>query len=199
MSNVLIIEDNSDIADLYVRIFFEHQTVVLDDVPEALRFLESHKPDLVITDFHLPSGTGNDVIHHMRTHHNLSNVPILGISVDDMWRNDALKQGASAFIAKPIDIQQLLLTSRTLLTQTSAPIAPHEDPADILDKYKAAYHAVYKRVPDCYWTGRHYLIEKQRCDETWLRSETERLRNVASQPTTPRHALLRLIDKIRKI
>lgn len=199
MGNVLIIEDNPDIADLYVRIFVEHQTVVLDDVPEALQFLNNHKPDLVITDFHLPNGTGNDVIQHIRHHDGLASVPILGISVDDLWRNEALAQGASAFIAKPIDIQQLLLTSRKLLTQTNTPAAPHPDPKQVIDDYKAAYYAVYRRTPDCYWTGRHYLIERQRCDEEWLRSETTRLRAVASQPSSPRSALLRLIDKIRKI
>ncbi len=191
--------------------------MVVGDIPQALRYLMAHCPDLIITDFHLPSGTGNELISYIRRQSTLQHVPILGISVDDTWRSEAMGRGASAFMTKPIDIFELLSTSRVLLTmplEATQPITPlarpvHPErptgrstgrlPQDVITDYRAAYNAVYHRTPDCYWTGRHYLIDKQRCDEAWLLSETERLHGVANQPTHPRNALLRLIDKIRKI
>ncbi len=200
MSQMLIVEDNADIAGLYKTLFSEHHTVVLPDVPQAMRYLSTNKPDLVITDFHLAKGTGNDLINYIRRHESLADVPILGVSVDDMWESEALRQGASAFMSKPIDLGQLLSMSRSLLsTQGQAATDRPLRPEAVLAQYIAAYEAVYHRRPECYWTGRHYLIERQRCDQAWLRSETERLRSVVQQPTSPRSALLRLIDKLRKL
>jgi DNA-binding response OmpR family regulator len=200
MSKVLIIEDNADIAELYAAAFADHQTVVLNDVPQALLFLSRYKPDLVVTDFHLPNGTGSDIISHMRRHNALMDVPILGISVDDTVRDLVLEQGASAFMTKPIDIGELLSMARKLLsTPLETARTPAIPPETVLAGYLEAYEAAYHRRPDCYWTGRFFLIDRQRCDQAWLLSETERLRAMSQKTAAPRHALMRLIDKLRRI
>lgn len=200
MSRLLIVEDNPDIADLYVTIFADQETVVLSDVPQAIQFLSRHRPDLVITDFHLPSGTGADIISHIRRHSSLADIPVLGISVDDTLKEDLIEQGATAFMTKPLDIGELIGMAQQLLTTpierlTTPALAPEVVLAAYLDAYDAAYH----RRPECYWTGRFFLIERQRCDQAWLLSETERLRNVVTKQNAPRNALLRLIDKLRRV
>ncbi len=200
MANLLIIEDNPEIAELYAFVFADHETVIVNDVPKAIAYLRLHRPDLIITDFHLPSGTGNDVVRYVRHHHALTNVPVLGISVDDTWRPEILALGASAFITKPVDIGELLSTSRVLLTAPADLPAGNLRPEAVIAGYVAAYHSVYRRTPDCRWTGRYFLIEHQRCDQSWLLAETERLRNAARQSAQPRsNMLMRLIDKIRRI
>ena len=199
MSNLLIIEDNPEIAELYGFIFADHETVIVDDVPNALSYLYSHRPDLIITDFHLPSGTGNDIVRYVRQHRALRTVPILGISVDDTWGTEALALGASAFMSKPIEIGQLLNTSRALLSSPGEAAYRGLPPDSVISGYTSAYKAVYNRVPDCRWTGRSFLIEGQPCDQAWLLAETDRLRTVVKHPSQPKGLLLRLIDKVRRL
>jgi CheY-like chemotaxis protein len=201
LSRLLIIEDNPDIADLYVSVFADQETVVLPDIPQALQFLSRHRPDLVITDFHLPSGTGAEIISHVRRHSALADVPILGVSVDDTMKEDLIEQGATAFLTKPLDIGDLINMAQRLLVEQHERPAPTAAlaPEIVLEEYLNAYEAAYHRRPQCYWTGRYFLIDRQRCDQAWILSETERLKNIVNKQSQPRNALLRLIDKLRRV
>jgi CheY-like chemotaxis protein len=200
MSQLLIIEDNPDIAELYMAAFADQETVLMPDIPQAIQYLSRHHPDLVITDFHLPSGTGLDIVTHLRRHAALADIPVLGISVDDTMRDELIDQGANAFMTKPIDLMQLINTAQYLLvTPLEKPQEPAESPTFILEQYLTAFEAAYHRRPDCYWTGRHFLIDRQRCDAQWLIAETARLKKITEKQNAPRHALLRLIDKLRRV
>jgi DNA-binding response OmpR family regulator len=200
MSRLLIIEDNPDIAILFGAIFAEQETTVVSDVPPALNFLNRFRPDLVITDFMLPNGTGVDIISHVRRNKYLYDVPILGVSVDDTQRDELIERGADAFMTKPIDIEALMTMAQRLIMEPPERSAYSTlDPQQVLANYIQAYEAVYHRRPECYWTGRHFLIDKQRCDQNWMQSETTRLQNLLNKPATPRSTLMRLIDKLRRI
>src|SRR5258707_11585957 len=118
MASVLIVEDNPEIAVLYERLFEEHQTYIFSDVPDAIRYLHAIRPDLVIMDFHLPSGSGVEVLNYMRSQANLKDVPVLGVSVDDLMKDEATQQGINAFLAKPIEIKDLVNTAQQLITHS---------------------------------------------------------------------------------
>src|SRR5262245_59001360 len=118
MATVLIVEDNPEIAMLYERIFERHRTRIFHDVPESIDYLQQERPDLVIMDFHLPSGSGVDVLNYIRSQPSLEDVPVLGISVDDMLKGEAKEQGINAFLTKPIDIGELIKTAQKLLSST---------------------------------------------------------------------------------
>src|SRR5258708_24318922 len=111
MANVVILEDNPEIAGLYEQIFFQHQTRVIHDVPEAIGYLHRDCPDLVIMDFHLPSGSGVDVLNWMRRQKGLKDVPVLGLSVDELLLEEATGQRMTAFRTQPIQGQQRLDTA----------------------------------------------------------------------------------------
>lgn len=200
MSRLLIIEDNPDIAGLFGAIFAEQDTTVVEDVQPALSFLSRFRPDLVITDFMLPNGTGADIASHIRRNKYLHDVPILGISVDDTQRDEFIERGADAFLTKPLDIPELIsMAQRLIMDPPERYTYTMDDPQVILNNYLESYEAVYRRRPECYWTGRHFLIDKQRCDQNWLQSETARLQDLMRRPNSPRRNLMRLIDKLRRI
>src|ERR1700730_7221511 len=163
MATVLIVEDNPEIASLYEMVFDKHQTSVLGDVPEAIAYLERRQPDLVIMDFHLPSGSGVDVLSYMRAQPKLRDVPVLGISVDDTLKSEAVDHGLNAFLTKPIDINELIHTAQRLITTTHR--APSHEMKAALNAYAAAYQKVYNRLPTGQWTGKAVLIDGQPCDE----------------------------------
>ncbi len=197
MATVLIVEDNPEIARLYESVFAQHQTHVLGDVPEAITYLRTGRPDLVIMDFHLPSGSGVDVLSYIRSQNTLKDVPVLGISVDDMIQWEAKQQGLNAFMTKPIDVGELISTAQGLISSKRK--VPSQEMQAILKQYADAYQAVYKRPPKGQWTGSEVLIDGHPCDETWLKSETRRLKSLVSQGSEPRSYLLKLIDKLRRL
>ena len=196
MATVLIVEDNLEIAQLYERIFEKHETCVFHDLPDAMRYLETHRPDLVITDFHLPSGSGVDVLSFIRSEPSLRDVPVLGISVDDTLKSEARERGIDAFLTKPIEISDLINTAQRLLSSTQK-VPSHEMQA-ALRAYAAAYQKVYDRLPSGQWTGTQVLIDGQPCDEAWLQAETHRLQSLTIGGA-PRNYLHRLIDKMRRL
>jgi putative two-component system response regulator len=196
MANVLILEDNAEIAVLYERIFAHHKTRILGDVPEAIGYLRRDCPDLVIMDFHLPSGSGVDVLNYMRSQPNLRDIPVLGVSVDDLLKHEAIEQGMNAFLTKPIELSELIQTANRLISSRKK--APSADLRAALNDYAAAYQSVYRRMPKGVWTGSEVLIDGQACDVNWLRGETRRLRSL-TQGGEPRNYLHRLLEKIRLI
>ena len=40
MATVMIVEDNPEIAGLYEKIFHQHKTRILNDVPDAIHYLD---------------------------------------------------------------------------------------------------------------------------------------------------------------
>jgi two-component system, NtrC family, response regulator HydG len=197
MAKVLIVEDNPEIARLYESIFAQHQTRVLGDVPDAIIFLQTSRPDLIIMDFHLPSGSGVDVLSYVRSQSSLRDVPVLGISVDDMLKSTATQKGANAFLTKPIDVGELIKTAQGLMSSTRK--VPSRELQAILKEYADAYQGVYKRPPKGQWTGTQVLIDGQPCDEAWLKSETRRLQSLVANGNEPKSYLLKLIDKLRRL
>jgi CheY-like chemotaxis protein len=115
MSNILIVEDNPDIAMLYQRLFFRHETHIFDDANTTINHLKNVQPDLVILDMHLPRSRGLDVLEYMRAQPGLEQVPVLGISADDMLKKEAKAKGITAFFTKPLDIDQLLTATSHIL------------------------------------------------------------------------------------
>src|SRR5258707_3958312 len=163
MASVLIVEDNPEIAVLYERIFEQHQTYIFNDVPDAITYLQGIRPDLVIMDFHLPSGSGVEVLNYMRSQANLKDVPVLGVSVDDEMKDEAKAQGMDAFLPKPIDLTELINTAQRLISTPKK--APGGELRAALNDYAVAYERVYKRKPKGAWTGTQVLIDGHACDE----------------------------------
>jgi DNA-binding response OmpR family regulator len=116
MTTLLIVEDNPEMVKLYELIFTTYETYILQDIPETLAFLERCVPDVVITDFQLPSGSGLEILEHLRSREATAHVPVLGVSIDDSVKYDAKQRGLNAFLIKPIEIRELHDTVEYLLT-----------------------------------------------------------------------------------
>jgi two-component system response regulator VicR len=196
MAHILIVEDNEEIADLYTRVFADHQTHVLGDVPEAIEYLQGARPDLVITDFHLPTRSGVEIVSYIRTTSALRDIPVIGISMDDMLKREAQERGVDVFMIKPIEITELYDTAHRLID--NAQKSPGPEMRAALREYAAAYHRVHNSFPQGRWTGTHFVVGGQPRDAAWLRAEAGRLRATAL-PKPSRGYLYRLIDRLRRM
>lgn len=84
----------------------------------ALRMATRHVPDLVLTDYKMPSIDGIDFIRKFRTIPQCADVPLVMVTVveDPEIRYKALDAGATDFLVKPIDRYECRARCRNLLT-----------------------------------------------------------------------------------
>ncbi|RFS18988.1 response regulator [Chitinophaga silvatica] len=118
------------IADDDVRNIFSltkalelHQMKVLSaiDGKEALQQLAGHKVDVVLMDMMMPEMDGYDAIAAIRKQSVYKNLPIIAVTAKAMMgdREKCLKAGASDYISKPVDVDQLLSLLRVWLYDKS--------------------------------------------------------------------------------
>ena len=78
---------------------------------EALRALETLKPDLILMDIMMPGMDGGDVAQAIRSNPRLARVPIVyltaAVSESEVRAHDGLI-GGEPFIAKPVDPKELM-------------------------------------------------------------------------------------------
>jgi len=119
MSKILIVEDNTEIAellrDLLVREKFE--VIISYDGLQATEFTYKFKPDLIILDLMLPAGGGFYVLDKVKLSTLTRNIPIIVLtaSKETEHRNKAIQLGVDAFLEKPYEPQVLLSTIRGLI------------------------------------------------------------------------------------
>jgi DNA-binding response OmpR family regulator len=109
---VLVIEDDADIARaLNLRLRAAgYETSVASDAITAVGTALRFDPDLVLLDLGLPGGNGYTVLERLRSLGPLSGVPVVVLSAWDRDVNEArsLAEGVTAFLAKPVEDEELL-------------------------------------------------------------------------------------------
>jgi PleD family two-component response regulator len=122
---ILVVDDNkinllllSSLAESVAGI----RPVTFEDPVAALYWCETNVPDLVLVDFRMPHLSGNDFIGLFRKMDGLSDVPIVMVTTenDREVRQEALRLGATEFLAKPIDSIEFRLRVRNLLALSQA-------------------------------------------------------------------------------
>jgi DNA-binding response OmpR family regulator len=91
---------------------------------EALKFVRTFKPDVVLLDVMMPKLDGREVCRRIKADPATADVPVIFLSAraQDMDVNSGLELGASAYITKPFDPVELLETvSRVLDGETVFP------------------------------------------------------------------------------
>jgi diguanylate cyclase (GGDEF)-like protein len=105
----LIIEDDKSCADLFSHVlgFVGYQTETIGEGNPALARLEEILPDIVLLDLNLPPGpSGAEILHFIRTHPSLADVPVLIITAYPHIAQE-IQDGADLVLIKPVSIGQL--------------------------------------------------------------------------------------------
>lgn len=119
MMNICLIEDEENIVEL-IRLNLELEGFKVRSFQNGMRAKESIQEviqfDLIILDVMLPEYSGFDLCKDIRA---LSDTPILflsakGIATD---RIHGLKLGANDYLAKPFDLEELILRIHNLVTK----------------------------------------------------------------------------------
>jgi CheY-like chemotaxis protein len=120
--HVLLVDDAPDTRWMYGR-YFEYSgldVTTASDGMEALRSIDSRRPDVIVLDLAMPLITGWDVIRELRASPMTRAVPIIALSGQDATES-ALAAGADSYCAKPCTPADLLRLVLRLLRQKAAP------------------------------------------------------------------------------
>jgi DNA-binding response OmpR family regulator len=116
---VLVVEDDAGLGRLIaarLRSAGYHAQLVPDGMA-AIRAAQSSPPDLVILDLMLPAGGGLGVLKRLRMSVKTNTIPVLILtgSTDESKRQEALAEGADAYLLKPYEPEALLAEISRLL------------------------------------------------------------------------------------
>ncbi|MBE2246737.1 MAG: sigma-54-dependent Fis family transcriptional regulator [Candidatus Competibacteraceae bacterium] len=121
MSRILVIDDQLSIRKT-LREILEYENFEIDEAEDGQKGLElalKNSYDLILSDIKMPKVDGIEFLDKIMT--SGSDVPIIMISghgnIDTAV--DAIKKGAYDYIAKPIDLNRLLVTVRNALEKKS--------------------------------------------------------------------------------
>jgi DNA-binding response OmpR family regulator len=130
---ILIVDDDPDIRQgLHVRLKANHyDTFFAADAFAAMTEARKHQPDLIILDLGLPAGDGFVVMERLKLVPSLAVIPVVVLSARDVRTNQerALKEGAKAYLQKPVDNRDLLAVIRKALgepAQAETPTVHHQ-------------------------------------------------------------------------
>ncbi|WP_373479899.1 response regulator transcription factor [Geminocystis sp.] len=119
MGNALIVDDSSTERKILVSYLQELGITVTtaESGEEALDKLSSNIPDLIILDVVLPGKSGFEVCREIKAGANTAKVPVIicstkGSEMDKFW---GMKQGADAYIPKPVDKNELFSAVKKLI------------------------------------------------------------------------------------
>lgn len=119
ISTILIVDDS--MTDLYITQSSLQQAgfsvITARNQQEAKDQIASQKPDLIVLDVVLPDRSGFELCRTLKGEEQTKEIPVVLCSnksskMDRYW---GLQQGADAYIAKPIQAEELLKTVQKLL------------------------------------------------------------------------------------
>lgn len=129
MKRILVVEDELVGALLLKRLLMKanYDVVVAGNGSEAIEQLKREKFDAVLTDWMMPQTDGIELIKHIRR--NIKPLPyivLITALVSEGSKQYAIESGADDFIAKPVDVDDLLVRLKDGLDRHSqiSPIVP---------------------------------------------------------------------------
>jgi DNA-binding response OmpR family regulator len=124
MAKILVVEDDPAIlANLSRFLRLEgFEVVAAANGAEGLRAVSKHRPDLVVSDLRMPEMDGETFLTTLRTDALCARLPVIFLtaSADRAERDAKLKLGASDYLVKPLDLQELLAAVRKHLPPAPA-------------------------------------------------------------------------------
>lgn len=120
MAKILVIDDERSIRNT-LRDILEYEKYQVDDAEngmEGLKLVNSKKYDLILLDIKMPGMDGMETLEHILK---VTDTPVVMISGHGTIETavEAIKKGAYDYIAKPLDLNRLLITIRNAVERSN--------------------------------------------------------------------------------
>jgi len=122
-SRILVVEDDEKSRRLLVDVLGYHgyEVVAVESGEQGLAEAIAHTPDAALLDIQLPGISGFEVLAALRSGAPGGRIPAIAVtaSVMDQDRRRIFAAGFDAYVAKPVNIRQLIDTLQRLLAQVN--------------------------------------------------------------------------------
>ncbi len=121
MESILIIDDDINLCTVLKEELAEvgYDAEYINDGNDAFEHLNKKPADLILLDLKMPGKDGFDVLKELKSKEIKSKVIVLTAYADVKSAIDSAKLGATDFISKPYDFDELLITIRKVLQRDS--------------------------------------------------------------------------------
>lgn len=109
MGLILVVDDELDAGRLLERVLAAggHEVVAIGDQDQALKWLRSHTPDLVLLDIKIRGGSGMNVLQHLHECLPETKVVVITGHPSVETRSKAQQYGVEEYWTKPIELDEL--------------------------------------------------------------------------------------------
>ncbi len=113
---VLVVDDDEATALMVSRFLNKEgfEVITALDAGKALELLASEKVDAVVTDLMMPRIDGRELVRQLRSDPKTRDLPVIMVTAygSDEVAEAGLRDGASLFLAKPLDLSLLATVLR---------------------------------------------------------------------------------------
>jgi putative two-component system response regulator len=117
---VMVVDDSKVVLRIVEKGLAEagFRVITADNAKKALNLLETIQPDLILTDIEMPEINGFEFCKTVHKNPELSMVPIVAMSTktDRGYMKRMVQNGASAYICKPFNIDELVILVEKMLS-----------------------------------------------------------------------------------
>lgn len=119
MGTALVVEDSLTDLQILVRCLQQSgiNVLIAQSGEEAIATITKQRPDVVVLDVVLPGCSGFEVCRKLKAEAATSDIPVVicstkGSEMDRFW---GMKQGADAYLSKPVDQDELVRVIKQLI------------------------------------------------------------------------------------
>lgn len=117
MFNILVVEDNTDMRELFCTVLADsgYNAIPAADGVNALEIMDKEYIDLIIADIMMPHMDGYDLTRSLREAN--YELPILMVTAKDQFEDmqKGFRAGSDDYMIKPINVKELVLRVEALL------------------------------------------------------------------------------------
>lgn len=119
MAKILVVEDEPGIAQM-LKLQFELEgftAKIASGGLEALKMVESEKPDLIVLDIMMPRVDGWEVLFKLKSQPSTREIPVIILSAksEDISKITAFRMGADDYLVKPFSLDELVVRTKKAL------------------------------------------------------------------------------------
>ena len=111
MKHVLFVDDvSTNLKCVALILKNKYKVTTLKSGSEALEYMETVIPDLVLLDIHMQDMDGYEVMKHMKENPGTADIPVILVTADveEASEKRGIALGAVGFVRKPFEPQTLL-------------------------------------------------------------------------------------------
>lgn len=111
MFNILVVEDNADMRELFCTVLSDsgYNSIPAKDGMDALEIMDKEYIDLIVADIMMPVMDGYELTKSIRDAN--YDLPILIVTAKDQFEDmqKGFRAGSDDYMIKPINVKELLL------------------------------------------------------------------------------------------